>query len=250
MLIDINSLIQFYIEASDQAIPVPWSLNKENNFKLNFHSKIKKKIRNVSLQDLDVLFTQAVSNYTQFCDLYAQELRKCVDETDWSEWLISILSEESTLYKSITDNLLECKALCPFCHEPCQLAAGEHEHYCGTFHRPKGLSGWRYHQSQKISVKECTTSIQDKGSFYYKNILYKYEDYRTVNEEFNSWKILGDDATESKYWQWVLFTFEDEFLEHYEVVKNESIDRWSNLTEAGVVKDLEAHYYSFIFQKY
>ena len=249
LLTDIDLLIQFYIKASNESIPTLW-LHNISKFKISFHSRIKKKIRNVSLQDLDVLCLHPISNYAQFCDLYSQELKKGVDDTNWSEWLKNILSEEKTIYKTITDNLLECEALCPFCNEPCQLAVGEHEHYCGTFHRPQGLNGWRHIISSEISLKECTTSIQNKGSFFYKGISYKYEEYRTVNEEFNSWKILGEDAIDSKYWQWVLFIFEDKFLEYYEVVKNESIDRWSELTESEVVSDLESHYDSFIFKKY
>ena len=141
------------------------------------------------------------------------------------------------------NSLIGCRALCPFCKEPCQLSAGEYEHYCGTFHRPQGISGWRYIDSNIIVHEECTTSILHKKNFIYEDNEYKYEDYRTVNDYFNSWKILGQDLIDSNYWQWVLCTFQKEFLKHYDILPNKKINRkWSHLTQNEIIDDIEKLY--------
>ncbi|KAI6650699.1 Interferon-induced very large GTPase 1-like [Oopsacas minuta] len=178
-------------------------------------------------------------------NLFAQMLEASIGTFDWRAWISEVLTLDlfNEIQENILISLIECKSLCPFCREPCQLSAGEHEHYCGTFHRPQGLSGWRYLQSRKIVVEECTTSIRCDMRFRYKEEFYNYSDYRTVNEYFNSWRILGDDSIDSKYWQWVLYTFQKEFVAYYEILENEKIDiAWSNLTEEEIINDIEKHY--------
>ena len=247
----VNMLIEFYSEACYQAwkqedceIPITWA-----NFRMNFYSKIKHKVRNVSFNDLDVLDIYQISNYSQFCKFYSDELKLVVKRIEWIEWIVNIIEREVSLYKDITDTILECEELCPFCNELCQLSCGDHEHYCGTFHRPQGINGWHGRHERKISVLSCTRSIKYKRNFYYHEVLYEYANYKTVNSRFNSWKILGEDALDSKYWNWVLYHFEDQFVAHYDILKNKYTSQWSDLTEEKVVKDLENHYRIHIFRK-
>ena len=248
----VTSLVEFYHnESSNSSFNLKELSNLSNwkSFKTKFHSAIKHKVRNLSYSDFDVLDIHKIENYEQFCNLYSQEMKKKISETDWNSWIEKILEEETSLYKNLTDHLMECKALCPFCKEPCQLSIGNHEHYCGTFHRPVGVNGWRYVDSREISLNNCTTSIKYKRKFVHLGLTYEYVNYKTVNDHFRSWKILGDDAMDSKYWQWVLYTFEKEFVEHYGVLKNAGISYWKYLTEEEVVKDLEMHYKIYIFKK-
>ena len=247
----VNTLLEIYFDESvNSSLNLEESSNSDNwkLFKTKFHSAIKHKVRNLSFSDFDVLDIHTIENYEQFCSLYSQEMKKKIGETDWNSWIEKILEEETSLYKRLTDPLMECKALCPFCKEPCQLSMGIHEHYCGTFHRPMGVSGWRYVDSRQIYLNDCTTGIKYRLKFRYGDQTYEFINYKIVNENFKSWKILGDDAVDSKYWQWVLCTFEKQFLEHYDIIKNESISSWKHLTKEGVVKDLEIHYKNYIFK--
>ena len=226
-----------------QSIPGGWLL-----FKKTFHSNIRSKVRNLSLNDLDVLDIHNISNYHQFNEFYRDTLQNIDKDTDWLIWIKTILEEEVSLYRNITDSILECEELCPLCGELCQLSCGEHEHYCGTFHRPQGLSGWHNVESKQIVLNECTTNIRCKRSFLYNDVSYEYVNYKTVNPRFKSWRILGEDAKEAKYWHWVLFQFEQKFVDYYRIKKNPDIDLWSCLTEEEVIKDLENHYRDHIFR--
>ena len=242
----IDTYIEFYILACEQcthSTPGVWLVFKET-----FYSKIKNKVRNLSYNDLDVLDIHTISNYQQFNEFYCKELREIVIETDWSVWVNNILKEEVSLYKNITDIILECEELCPFCGELCQLSCGEHEHYCGTFHRPQGLSGWRHIETKQVALNECTTNIRYERTFYYDKVVYEFVNYKTVNSRFRSWRILGEDAIEAKYWRWVFCQFERKFLNYYQIEKNPDIDLWGCLTEEEVIKDLEDHYRDYLFK--
>ena len=250
VLKNVKSLLVFCSDACNQSskvqedseIPITWT-----TFKLHFYSKIQPKVRNVSFSDLDVLDIYGISDYSQFCHFYREALELLDNETEWTDWIVNLIEKEVSLYKNITNSILECVELCPFCNELCQLSCGDHEHYCGTFHRAKGVNGWRKSDTGHISVNICTSGIKYKRKFYINDVLYDYVDYKSVNSRFNSWKILGEDDVDSKYWNWVLCHFEDEFLAHYDVLKNEHISQWNHLTEEEVIIDIEKHYRNHLF---
>ena len=252
VLKNVKSLLVFCSDACNQSskvqedseIPITWT-----TFKLHFYSKIQPKVRNVSFSDLDVLDIYEISDYSQFCHFYRDALERIVNETEWIDWIVSLIEKEVSLYKNITNSILECEELCPFCNELCQLSCGDHEHYCGTFHRTKGVNGWRGRDDRKIYLYNCTRGIKCKWRFWYNDVQYDYVDYKSVNSRFNSWKILGEDDVDSKYWNWVLYHFEDEFVAHYDVLKNEHISQWNHLTEEEVVKDIDKHYRNHLFMQ-
>ena len=111
-------------------------------WKLHYHTNIKQSVRGVKLSDLDILDVYTVENLKQFSDFFLQILDDSIEQFDWKDWIRKIFTKTEllALKENITNSLIGCKALCPFCKEPCQLSAGEHEHYCGTFHRPQGTN--------------------------------------------------------------------------------------------------------------
>ena len=245
----IDSLVS---ECSD-ACPIDDNPSPESwvNFKKQFHSQITHKVRNVTYDDLDVLDIYRVCNYDHFSEFYSKGLQLLTEEFDWITWITECLEGQvSSFYKDITDTILECEQLCPFCNELCQLSCGTHDHYCGSFHRPQGVNGWRDREAQKITPIECTTGIKHKYRFWYHDVLYDYVNYRDVNSRFKSWNILANDALDSKYWRWVLCQFEDDFVKHYHVQKDPIIsDYWSRFTEDEVIQDLESQYQIHHFRK-
>ena len=74
------------------------------------------------------------------------------------------------------------------------------------------------------------------------------EDYKTVNEHFVCLKFFKEDAVESKYWQWVFYTFRFQFMEYYNYKFNNEIDNWSDLQKGDVISNLNTHYQNFQFK--
>ncbi|KAI6650507.1 hypothetical protein LOD99_7558 [Oopsacas minuta] len=251
LLTKLNMEIPFCISECNKACPQDDILisGTWTRFKEDFYSRINQKVRNVSFSDLDVLDLHNISNYPQFCDFYAANLESPLNDVELLEWIKNILNKEVSLYKNITDAIHDCQELCPFCNELCQLSSCKHEHYCSTFHRPQGLFGWRYIETQQIVLSECTTNIRYNCKFLYEGKYYDYVKYKSVNARFKSWKILGEDALESKYWRWVLCQFEDNFVKHYDILPNPETSNWKHLTEDDVIEDLESQYRHHIFKK-
>ena len=245
-------IASFISECSD-ACPIENNPSPESwvNFKERFHSQITHKVRNVTYDDLDVLDIYRVNNYEQFSEFYSKGLRFLTEEFDWITWITECLEGQvASFYKDITDSILECEELCPFCNELCQLSCGTHEHYCGSFHRPQGVNGWHDRETQKIYPIECTTGIKYKYRFWHHDVLYDYVNYRDVNSRFKSWNILANDALDSKYWRWVICQFEDDFVKHYNVLKDPFIsDNWGRFTKDEVIQDLESQYQIHHFRK-
>ena len=245
ILVDINHCTDDFRTQCAEITNSAQDIESFAGWKQHFHKNIIHCVRGVKLSDLDILDVYTVANLKQFSDLFLQSLENSIEQFDWKNWIREMLTntEFLSIRENIMTSLIGCRALCPFCKEPCQLSAGEHEHYCGTFHRPQGISGWRYIDSNIIVHEECTTSILHKKNFIYEDKEYKYEDYRTVNDYFNSWKILGQDLIDSNYWQWVLCTFQKEFLKHYNILPNKKINRkWSHLTQNEIIDDIEKLY--------
>ena len=251
--LQLHSKIDSLVSECSGACPIDDNPTLESwvNFKEQFHSQIKHKVRNVTYDDLDVLDIYRVSNYDHFSEFYTKGLRFLTEEFDWITWITECLEGQvASFYKVITDTILECEELCPFCNELCQLSCGTHDHYCGSFHRPQGVNGWREIETQKIYPIECTTGIKYKYRFLHGGVYYDYVNYRDVNSRFKSWNILANDALDSKYWCWVICQFEDDFVKHYNVLKHPFIsDNWSALTEDEVIRDLESQYQIHHFRK-
>ena len=251
--LQLDSLMRSFVSECSIACPINDNPSPESwvNFKELFHSQITRLVRNVTYDDLDVLDIHKVYNYEQFSYFYAKELRLLAEEFDWISWIAERLEGQVvSYYKDVTDAILECEKLCPFCKELCQLSCGTHEHYCGSFHRPQGVNGWRGVETQRITPTECTTGIKNQGRFRFEGVHYDYVNYRDVNSRFKSWNILAKDALDSKYWRWVLCQFEDDFVKHYSVLKHPYIsEHWSRFTEDEVIQDLESQYQIRHFRK-
>ena len=218
-----------------------------NGWKTEFHGKISTCVRDIDADTLSRIDTYAVTNLSQFCEFLTHHLSRLADQFDWISWIRSLMVR-GLPSKTLVSNLLECRALCPFCREPCQRGGTSHQHYCGSFHRPKGIGGCYHNVVNTLSISECTSSVGSNKNFWYGNRSYPYADYRKVNDMFASWRILPEDAVESRYWQWVLFHFHEQFCAKYGYAPNNLVNNWSNLTEEDVVEDLERHYQNYCFR--
>ena len=227
---------------SDQFIQELW-----DNWKAEFHIRIATCVREIGIDTLSRIDTYEVTNLPQFCQFLYEHLVRLADQFDWTSWLLGLMKGGLPVQPLIS-NLLECRALCPFCREPCQRGGTQHQHYCGSFHRPKGIGGCYHNTIRTLSIAECTSSVGSNKRFWYGKQSYAYADYRLVNDMFASWRILPDDAVESRYWQWVLFHFQDQFCSKYGYSANTEVSRWSNLSEEDIVEDLERHYQNYCFK--
>ena len=218
-----------------------------DSWKLEFHTRISTNVKDVRLIDLDILDTYAVADATKLCGYFADQLKKEIEVGcfGWFDWTNDNLNLNDVLltYSVILDNVLQCQACCPFCNEPCQLSSGSHEkHYCGSLHRVPAVNGRRNPFTKQMSIDQCTIGVRDDLTFHHNWKEYRFREFSQAGPQFENWRILGDDAIESKYWQWFTCQFERALLRRYRYRENSDLCYWKNYSQREVLLNLKEQF--------
>ena len=240
----IKKLKEFYQKKLMESVKL-----SKADWKNLFYEKIKLYTRELKNHDFDLLevYQDPIQGIEDFLRYFTLAFEQMCDPFNWQKWVKSTIADK--LYdnkKYLTKHLIRCQSLCPFCREPCILSSMGHRHYCGSLHRPKGMAGYYHQNTFTFSIRECTQSMNTDDVVVYNNTSFKYTDYAQINPHFASWNILGEDAIDSKYWQWVFYTFRHEFVSHYNYQYNPQIENWSHLTVEEVCTDLDTHKENFL----
>ena len=173
----------------------------------------------------------------QLQETLKSDIMQIIDSWDVLEKLKAKEFDEF-LFKEIVG----CDARCPFCKVPCDMHHGgkTQGNHSATLHRPQGLGGFCFKDTQKLVTNDCCSDIGsnsmftgEKGNIYYKK-------YREV---YPDWYIPGDaDPDSGKYWKWVLANYNAEFAEHYSAKPADIPEQWTNYTVEEVSKDIVTNY--------
>lgn len=152
-------------------------------------------------------------------------------------------------YQQIFERLWGCEERCPFCCEPCQKTAKDHDgsHSC-VQHRPDGVSGWRWSKTQILSLDTCDANVASSETTFSCNKnrfscqedrnhdTHKFRNYKTYNP---SWNIPPDNnLSESKYWAWYVCKFEEQIKSRYDVKYPTLSDDWKEITKDDAIQSL------------
>ncbi|CAC5368371.1 unnamed protein product [Mytilus coruscus] len=114
----------------------------------------------------------------------------------------------------LMDYLWGCSQNCMFCQEPCGNINKNHlkelSHMC-LQHRPDGIGGFRWKNTNKMSVDFCNASIETDTVYYKGGKTGKFKNYK---ENFPDWEIKPDPGV-SEYWMWVMCKYKDQLKEMY-----------------------------------
>ena len=240
----LEKLKNFYIKQLSKSIT-----DSDKDWKNSFYERIKSQTKELRRNDFDILdvYQNPINNPENFIEYFIKSFETMCAPFNWLRWIRRIT--EAKLHSNtqyLIKVLIRCQSLCPFCREPCILSSQGHRHYCGSLHRPKGLAGYYHQVSNTFSIRECTQSMNTDDVIVFDGKSYKYTEYRNINQNFASWNILGEDALESKYWQWVFYTFSQDFIKHYRYEYNNMIENWSYITQEDVFANLDMHNENFI----
>ena len=190
-----------------------------------------------SLKDVDVFEAKVRGNITQFLDSL---VKRGVDRTTFQKWNPSPCDHLFT-------SMFGCQSVCPFCKGLCDQTVENHVGSHSTrIHRPQGITGSRYIESQILDVSICTKDVAGAGRF--KNIdtsgeFHPYKDYQSVNSYYKSWAIPPDPSFEaSTYWQWFMATFSNDLAEHYKANLPHIPATWKHRTFREVKNQLRQQY--------
>ena len=236
---DAKSLVQVYNDHAKSALDVT---SDWDTWKFQFHKQISKQIKDIRLTEFDILDTYEVQNVELVCDHLIEELVKLNQNFDWTEWTKTKLNC-STNFNALMDSKLQCQACCPLCNEPCQLNSGTHRnHYCGSLHRVPAINGRRNPFNGEMSIDQCTLGIRDDLVFYVNWRKYRFREFYKAGIQFKDWRILAEDAIESKYWQWFTCQFEQALLRRYRYLPNSDIRYWDNYSQRDILLSLKLQF--------
>ena len=177
------------------------------------------------LQNIDVFEKKLRGEVEEFLE----SLIQCgVNEENIKEW-------KPSPHDDLLASMFDCECCCPFCCALCDQTVKDHAgNHSTRIHRPKGLTGYKIIDTEKLVHRICTADVAGNAKFKNSDTsweLHPYKDYQTVNDYYKSWTIPPDPSFEaSTYWQWFMATFSKELAEHYKVKEPDIPSVWKNRT--------------------
>ena len=166
------------------------------------------------------------------------DVRQVIDSWDVSEKL-----EAKEFDEFFFKEIVGCDARCPFCKVPCDAHSGgkTQGNHSATLHRPQGLGGYRYKDTDKLVPNDCCSDVGSNSTFTRDKDRNTY--YKKYREVYPDWYIQGDaDPDSEKYWKWVLANHNAEFAEYYKAKPAAIPWQWANYTLEEVTKDIVTNY--------
>ncbi|XP_071948938.1 interferon-induced very large GTPase 1-like [Antedon mediterranea] len=143
----------------------------------------------------------------------------------------------------VTKDLIKCKMMCPFCKALCELYGDDHHRT--ECHRPQGIGGHTWIDSNKLVTERCTTSVMAGHTFKNQHTngeWINYKQYQTVNDYYKSWKIEPLDTESEMYWKWFMATYNTELAQYYDCEKADIPDGWKSISKKEAIQKMKTQY--------
>lgn len=190
------------------------------------------------LKDFEVFENQVENNLNHiFQDLLGQGVSASI----LRRW-------NPTPFDKLVDLMFGCDECCPFCKALCDQTLRNHDNeHLTRNHRPQGVTGYRYIDSNILVKNICTTEVAGESSFsnvHTSGKWHPYKDYKTVNDYYKSWSIAPDSSFEaSLYWKWFMANFSKDLAKHYVGTKQPDIpSAWKDISFQDAKKQLRDQY--------
>ncbi|XP_033747590.1 interferon-induced very large GTPase 1-like [Pecten maximus] len=156
---------------------------------------------------------------------------------------------DKTPYEMSMNKLWGCRAMCPFCQEPCRQNANHSgsNHEC-IQHRASSVSGRRWVDSHKLVLESCAFSVNSNHTFQCSGKQIRCDQsggtehshpYREYRKYVPDWNIFPcNDISSSKYWAWVLCTFNEKFAKYYGTNQADIPPSWKEITKYKAIESL------------
>ncbi|XP_027141628.1 interferon-induced very large GTPase 1 isoform X3 [Larimichthys crocea] len=139
-----------------------------------------------------------------------------------------------------------CWETCPFCAAVCTNTVKDHlpDKHNVPFHRPHGIKGWHFRNTDELVIDFCTTSVASDKRFYPRHDsdkTYPYKEYQKAGKEYASWEITPD-GSQLTYWKWFVCKFQTQIEEHHKLKFHHSGEipcEWKNYSKREAIKSLD-----------
>uniref|UniRef100_A0A8D2PYS0 Interferon-induced very large GTPase 1 n=1 Tax=Zosterops lateralis melanops TaxID=1220523 RepID=A0A8D2PYS0_ZOSLA len=145
----------------------------------------------------------------------------------------------------LAEHFSGCWEQCPFCGAVCtntiQGHDGDHQL---VFHRPQGVNGWKWHQTDHLAIDICSSDVASNCKFRTgDNITIPYKRYRDAGPPYSTWNILPDPSMQA-YWKWFVSHFQTKLEALYNRKfqgRGEIPEAWRRITKQEALSELDKH---------
>ncbi|XP_069053092.1 interferon-induced very large GTPase 1-like isoform X1 [Lepisosteus oculatus] len=113
--------------------------------------------------------------------------------------------------------LCGCWAQCPLCKAICTSTMEGHPgDHSVPFHRPEGVKGLKWYQTDNLSVDICTSAVASDHLIVLDDGQRRvpYKSYREAGPKYACWSITPD-CSEQPYWKWFVCRFQEDLEKYY-----------------------------------
>ncbi|XP_039856982.1 interferon-induced very large GTPase 1-like isoform X2 [Simochromis diagramma] len=138
------------------------------------------------------------------------------------------------------NRLVGCGKQCPFCKTPCDAGRVAHFEHFAALHRPQGLGGFSWPNTQKLITDICSSLVISDQQFRWRDTNHKYHPYKRHREIYPDWIIRPDVSLEaSDYWKYVIAKYNMDFAKQYKTEPADIPATWKNITKQQAGKCLQ-----------
>ena len=202
-----------------------------------FLDLIKSDIGNITNAKLTIFDAYDILNFDEFIQALSNLLSQKEKEND-----VKLPENHREYCDEILKDVIQCRVCCPYCNELCQLNLAPHEHYCGEFHRPLGLTGIKNASNEHIS-RTCPSLVKRKGMFQLKKSKFANMDFSESRLKAENWRINEKEILDTHYWMWVMDRFQFQFESYFDASLN--CKKPSSLTKNEILTELSGKLDSF-----
>uniref|UniRef100_A0A3Q4MEP8 Si:dkey-85k7.12 n=1 Tax=Neolamprologus brichardi TaxID=32507 RepID=A0A3Q4MEP8_NEOBR len=142
------------------------------------------------------------------------------------------------------NKLVGCGKQCPFCKAPCDAGGRAHTEHFALLHRPQGLGGFSWPNTQKLITDICSCLVIGDNHFCCSDTNHKYHPYKSYKKIYPDWKIPPDVSLEaSDYWKYVITRYNRDFAMKINAVPADIPAPWNDITKQKAEKSLKESFY-------
>ncbi|KAL6483808.1 hypothetical protein MHYP_G00086800 [Metynnis hypsauchen] len=139
--------------------------------------------------------------------------------------------------------LCGCWDQCPFCAAICTNTIEGHDgKHSVPFHRPGGVNGMLWHNTDSLVVDICTSLVASDAYICISHERHvPYKRYTEAGPNYHCWSITPE-TSEHAYWKWFVCRFQKDLEQHYGKTfqgRGEIPTTWTDITKKEAIESLK-----------
>ncbi|XP_036448257.1 interferon-induced very large GTPase 1-like [Colossoma macropomum] len=199
-----------------------------------------------TVNDVEGAHYQEITDTDFFGEMMNKTLQSVFNET--SSRFDHISTVRMDMFRQRPEDILKnqlcgCWVQCPFCAVICTNTIEGHDgDHSVPFHRPGGVSGWSWYNTNSLSVEICTVLVAREDDIVLQDgTRVSNKTYREAGPKFTCWSITPD-TSEHPYWKWFVCRFQRDLEKYHSKTfqgRGKIPTAWRRFTKKNAIESLK-----------